>query len=160
MRKMGWREGEGLGKNKEGSVEPIMVDFKTDRKGESCLKNVLWLFTSPGCLEMAEALGSRRCFLEHEQVLGFHLRFAKAWGLSKALSLWRSCSGWCGESGWSRNRMGWKMEQWAQFHTGVRTEVRAPKLSFVSDSNSGIWGFPVDSVPFICPSFPCCSSPV
>ncbi|NWX86239.1 SON protein, partial [Nothoprocta ornata] len=34
MRKMGWREGEGLGKNKEGSVEPIMVDFKTDRKGK------------------------------------------------------------------------------------------------------------------------------
>ncbi|XP_019379504.1 PREDICTED: protein SON isoform X4 [Gavialis gangeticus] len=33
MRKMGWREGEGLGKNKEGSVEPILVDFKTDRKG-------------------------------------------------------------------------------------------------------------------------------
>lgn len=39
MRKMGWREGEGLGKNKEGSVEPIMVDFKTDRKGESCPRN-------------------------------------------------------------------------------------------------------------------------
>ncbi|NWQ70060.1 SON protein, partial [Neopipo cinnamomea] len=36
MRKMGWREGEGLGKNKEGSVEPIMVDFKTDRKGKRC----------------------------------------------------------------------------------------------------------------------------
>uniref|UniRef100_A0A8C8SCG0 G-patch domain-containing protein n=1 Tax=Pelusios castaneus TaxID=367368 RepID=A0A8C8SCG0_9SAUR len=33
MRKMGWREGEGLGKNKEGTVEPILVDFKTDRKG-------------------------------------------------------------------------------------------------------------------------------
>uniref|UniRef100_A0ACB8FHE7 Uncharacterized protein n=2 Tax=Sphaerodactylus townsendi TaxID=933632 RepID=A0ACB8FHE7_9SAUR len=30
---MGWREGEGLGKNKEGSREPILVDFKTDRKG-------------------------------------------------------------------------------------------------------------------------------
>jgi len=38
MRKMGWREGEGLGKNKEGSVEPIMVDFKTDRKGKPFLK--------------------------------------------------------------------------------------------------------------------------
>jgi len=38
MRKMGWREGEGLGKNKEGSVEPIMVDFKTDRKGKHFLK--------------------------------------------------------------------------------------------------------------------------
>uniref|UniRef100_A0A8C5RCN5 Protein SON n=1 Tax=Laticauda laticaudata TaxID=8630 RepID=A0A8C5RCN5_LATLA len=33
MRKMGWREGEGLGKNKEGNKEPILVDFKTDRKG-------------------------------------------------------------------------------------------------------------------------------
>ncbi|NXE49811.1 SON protein, partial [Casuarius casuarius] len=38
MRKMGWREGEGLGKNKEGSVEPIMVDFKTDRKGKPFYK--------------------------------------------------------------------------------------------------------------------------
>ncbi|NWZ50658.1 SON protein, partial [Haliaeetus albicilla] len=38
MRKMGWREGEGLGKNKEGSVEPIMVDFKTDRKGKPFLQ--------------------------------------------------------------------------------------------------------------------------
>lgn len=63
MRKMGWREGEGLGKNKEGSVEPIMVDFKTDRKGESCLKNVSWLLTSHSCLEMAEAPGGRRCSL-------------------------------------------------------------------------------------------------
>ncbi|XP_069492352.1 protein SON isoform X2 [Ambystoma mexicanum] len=33
MRRMGWREGDGLGKNKEGTVEPILVDFKTDRKG-------------------------------------------------------------------------------------------------------------------------------
>lgn len=43
MRKMGWREGEGLGKNKEGSVEPIMVDFKTDRKGKHFL-NVVWQY--------------------------------------------------------------------------------------------------------------------
>ncbi|KAJ8253232.1 hypothetical protein GJAV_G00210550 [Gymnothorax javanicus] len=33
MRKMGWREGEGLGKRREGTVEPIVIDFKTDRKG-------------------------------------------------------------------------------------------------------------------------------
>ncbi|XP_043928886.1 protein SON isoform X2 [Protopterus annectens] len=33
MRKMGWKEGEGLGKNKEGSVEPLVIDFKVDRKG-------------------------------------------------------------------------------------------------------------------------------
>ncbi|KAA0722658.1 Protein SON [Triplophysa tibetana] len=33
MRKMGWRAGEGLGKHREGTVEPIIIDFKTDRKG-------------------------------------------------------------------------------------------------------------------------------
>lgn len=33
MRKMGWKEGEGLGRNNEGNVNPILVDFKTDRKG-------------------------------------------------------------------------------------------------------------------------------
>lgn len=34
MRKMGWRTGEGLGRHREGTVEPIIIDFKTDRKGE------------------------------------------------------------------------------------------------------------------------------
>lgn len=33
MRKMGWRSGEGLGRNREGTVEPIVIDFKIDRKG-------------------------------------------------------------------------------------------------------------------------------
>ncbi|XP_062303725.1 protein SON isoform X1 [Osmerus eperlanus] len=33
MRKMGWRTGEGLGRNREGTVEPIVIDFKIDRKG-------------------------------------------------------------------------------------------------------------------------------
>lgn len=42
MRKMGWREGEGLGKNKEGNKEPILVDFKTDRKGKFLLKFILF----------------------------------------------------------------------------------------------------------------------
>jgi len=33
MRKMGWKKGEGLGRNREGTVEPIVIDFKIDRKG-------------------------------------------------------------------------------------------------------------------------------
>ncbi|CAL8309094.1 unnamed protein product [Merluccius merluccius] len=33
MRKMGWKTGEGLGRNREGTVEPIVIDFKIDRKG-------------------------------------------------------------------------------------------------------------------------------
>uniref|UniRef100_A0A8C1JIX0 G-patch domain-containing protein n=1 Tax=Cyprinus carpio TaxID=7962 RepID=A0A8C1JIX0_CYPCA len=34
---MGWHSGEGLGKHREGTVEPIIIDFKTDRKGKKRL---------------------------------------------------------------------------------------------------------------------------
>ena len=30
---MGWRQGEGLGRKKEGSIVPLALDIKTDRKG-------------------------------------------------------------------------------------------------------------------------------
>ncbi len=33
LEKMGWKEGEGLGKYREGMAEPIAVDIKTNRKG-------------------------------------------------------------------------------------------------------------------------------
>ncbi|XP_013421780.1 protein SON-like [Lingula anatina] len=33
LRKMGWKPGEGLGKNNEGPSEPLMLDVKMDRKG-------------------------------------------------------------------------------------------------------------------------------
>lgn len=33
LRKMGWNPGEGLGKNKEGTVEPLVLDIKMDKKG-------------------------------------------------------------------------------------------------------------------------------
>ncbi|CAL1537377.1 unnamed protein product [Lymnaea stagnalis] len=33
LQKMGWKQGEGLGKNNEGNKEPLMLDIKIDRKG-------------------------------------------------------------------------------------------------------------------------------
>lgn len=33
LQKMGWKQGEGLGKNNEGTREPLLLDFKVDRKG-------------------------------------------------------------------------------------------------------------------------------
>ncbi|VDN02758.1 unnamed protein product [Thelazia callipaeda] len=33
MQKMGWTPGEGLGKGKDGPLEPLMLDIKSDRKG-------------------------------------------------------------------------------------------------------------------------------
>jgi protein SON len=35
LQKMGWRPGEGLGKNKEGGLEPLNLDVKMDKKGKS-----------------------------------------------------------------------------------------------------------------------------
>lgn len=37
LQKMGWQPGEGLGKNKEGSLEPLRLEIKTDKKGEPTL---------------------------------------------------------------------------------------------------------------------------
>ncbi len=31
--KVGWNPGQGLGKNNEGVVDPIMLDIKMDKKG-------------------------------------------------------------------------------------------------------------------------------
>lgn len=33
LQKMGWQEGQGLGKQNEGSLEPLMLDFNVSRKG-------------------------------------------------------------------------------------------------------------------------------
>lgn len=41
LQKMGWKQGEGLGKNNEGNKEPLLLDIKIDRKGEQ--KNILFL---------------------------------------------------------------------------------------------------------------------
>lgn len=33
LQKMGWKPGEALGKDKTGSLEPLLLDVKLDRKG-------------------------------------------------------------------------------------------------------------------------------
>lgn len=33
LQKMGWRPGEGLGKSKNGSLQPLLLEVKMDRKG-------------------------------------------------------------------------------------------------------------------------------
>ena len=33
LQRMGWKPGEGLGKYKEGDVEPLSLDVKMDKKG-------------------------------------------------------------------------------------------------------------------------------
>jgi hypothetical protein len=34
LRKMGWKEGEGLGKDGSGEVDPLTLDIKQDMKGK------------------------------------------------------------------------------------------------------------------------------
>lgn len=33
LQKMGWRPGEGLGKDKSGTLQPLLLDVKHDRRG-------------------------------------------------------------------------------------------------------------------------------
>ena len=33
LKKMGWEEGDGLGRNKHGEVDPLTLDIKFDKKG-------------------------------------------------------------------------------------------------------------------------------
>lgn len=55
LQKMGWRPGEGLGKNKEGTLEPLKLEIKMDKKGERlnvdattwCLIYTEWLDVDP-----------------------------------------------------------------------------------------------------------------
>ena len=36
LKKMGWKEGQPLGLQGRGHVEPLAIDVKTDRSGEQC----------------------------------------------------------------------------------------------------------------------------
>lgn len=33
LQKMGWKPGEGLGKDKTGSLQPLLLEVKLDKKG-------------------------------------------------------------------------------------------------------------------------------
>ena len=33
LKKMGWKPGQGLGKNQDGSLTPLLLDVKMDKKG-------------------------------------------------------------------------------------------------------------------------------
>lgn len=33
LQKMGWKSGEGLGKEKNGSLQPLLLEVKLDKKG-------------------------------------------------------------------------------------------------------------------------------
>lgn len=37
LQKMGWKPGEGLGKNKEGTLQPLLLEVKMDKKGKSTI---------------------------------------------------------------------------------------------------------------------------
>ena len=43
LKKMGWNEGDGLGKNRTGDVDPLTLDIKMDKKGE---KSFIHIFVS------------------------------------------------------------------------------------------------------------------
>jgi len=57
LQKMGWRPGEGLGKNKEGTLEPLQLEIKMDKKGEK-LCCIYWMVLCLHRLPAAEQVES------------------------------------------------------------------------------------------------------
>jgi hypothetical protein len=41
LKKMGWSSGQGLGRNMDGPIEPLILDVKADRKGLYSAKDKL-----------------------------------------------------------------------------------------------------------------------
>ena len=42
LKKMGWTEGEGLGKDRSGEVDPLTLDIKMDKKGLMAAEELLF----------------------------------------------------------------------------------------------------------------------
>jgi len=57
LKKMGWEEGDGLGKNKHGDTDPLQLDIKFDKKGltaaEELEKDARGVVTLTGCKDLA-----------------------------------------------------------------------------------------------------------
>jgi len=63
LQKMGWRPGEGLGKNKEGTLEPLQLEIKMDKKGEKLCYNyrvVLCLHRLPAAEQVESAVSMQQ----------------------------------------------------------------------------------------------------
>jgi len=63
LQKMGWRPGEGLGKNKEGTLEPLQLEIKMDKKGEKLCCNyrlVLCLHRLPAAEQVESAVSMQQ----------------------------------------------------------------------------------------------------
>lgn len=43
LQKMGWRPGEGLGKERNGSLQPLLLEVKLDKKGLVAQEEVMCL---------------------------------------------------------------------------------------------------------------------
>lgn len=60
LKKMGWNQGEGLGKNKSGDVDPLTLDIKLDKKGLVAAEEAPWsknrkqqVLTLTGCKDLS-----------------------------------------------------------------------------------------------------------
>lgn len=50
LQKMGWRPGEGLGKEKNGSLQPLLLEVKLDKRGLVADEEVIIYFSLLICI--------------------------------------------------------------------------------------------------------------
>jgi hypothetical protein len=77
LQKMGWRPGEGLGKNKEGTLVPLQLEIKMDKKGEhlgllkqSLICHILWSYKPDMVISKT---GYGQCIALNKSLIQAHL---------------------------------------------------------------------------------------
>lgn len=66
LQKMGWQPGEGLGRNKEGTLEPLSLDIKMDKKGLLCKEELAPIRPTPAVKLMQDFQGKHPVSILHE----------------------------------------------------------------------------------------------
>uniref|UniRef100_A0A914W2X3 Protein SON n=1 Tax=Plectus sambesii TaxID=2011161 RepID=A0A914W2X3_9BILA len=89
MQKMGWKPGEGLGKDRTGTIEPLSLDVKSDRKGLVAIEEMPASARKPGVTFGADISG------KHPTSVLMELCSKRRWGPPQFT---------CIESGPSNNR--------------------------------------------------------
>ena len=66
LQKMGWQPGEGLGRNKEGTLEPLSLDIKMDKKGLLCKEELAPCRPTPAVKLIQDFQGKHPVSILHE----------------------------------------------------------------------------------------------
>ncbi|XP_059079126.1 protein Son-like isoform X2 [Tigriopus californicus] len=80
LKKMGWQEGEGLGKDKSGDVDPLTLDIKHDKRGLIAMEEEIFKKKSRGGGDVMTLTGCKDISAKHPVSGLMELATKRRWG--------------------------------------------------------------------------------